>query len=105
MAYSGNILVTIEALSQKSSEFSTKSQEVKTLHDDMLNRITSLLGSWEGEGAQAYSSKFSALKTSMDTIFRMIQEHVTDLSTMCDTYQQAETAAVNAVENLPAGNL
>lgn len=105
MAYTGNILVTVEALTQKSGEFAAKATEVKTLHDDMLNRINALMGSWESEGAQAYSSKFNSLSTAMDTIYRMIQEHVADLNTMAENYESSEQAAISEIESLPTVTL
>jgi len=105
MAYNGTILVTTEALTQKSEEFGTKSNEVKALHDDMLAKVRALMGIWEGNAASAYSNKFNALSTGMDRIYRMIQEHVSDLISMAETYAAAESAAVSEIEGLPASNL
>lgn len=105
MTYTGTILVTTEALTQKSSEFSTKASEVKNLHDEMLNKVKAMMGVWEGEAATSYSSKFNSLSTGMDKIYRMIQEHVTDLNTMAETFAAAESAAVSEIESLPTSNL
>lgn len=101
----GTLLVTPAELKNTASTFQGKAGEVKTLHDEMISKVNSLSGSWTGEASEAYKSKFSSLQTSMDKINRMIMEHVNDLNTMADEFEAAETAAMNAANELPASNL
>lgn len=101
----GTLLVTPEKLQSTASSFQSKASQVKSLHDNMISKVNSLSGSWTGEAAAAYNSKFTALQTSMDKIFSMITEHVTDLNTMAEQYISAENAAQSAANDLPASTL
>ena len=99
----GTLLVTPEKLKETATGFQSLATQVKALHDDMLNRIQGL--SWEGTAADAYKTKFGALRTSMDKINSMINEHVRDLNDMADQYINAETQAQNAADSLPPSTL
>ena len=101
----GTLLVTPEVLQEKSRSFSSLAVQVKSLHDDMIQRVNSLASAWEGTAADAYRTKFSALQASMDTINRMIMEHSNDLEAMAQTYIDAENQAANEVDSLPASSL
>ena len=100
-----NLLVTPEQLQSTASNFSAKATQVKALHDSMLKKVNSLSNSWTGNAAEAYNSKFNALQASMDTVYRMIQEHVNDLNAIADQYINAESAAAAAANDLPASTL
>lgn len=101
----GILNVTPEVLQSTAADFQAKATQVKALHDAMLNRIRALGGTWEGTAAEAYTAKFNALQASMDTIFRMITEHVRDLNEMSEQYMSAESTATSAAENLPVSTL
>lgn len=96
------LLVTPEQLQSTASNFSAKATQVKALHDSMIQKVTSLAGSWTGAASEAYTTKFNALQSSMDTVYRMIQEHVTDLNAIAEKYIGAETQATAAANELPA---
>ena len=100
----GTLLVTPGELKNTASRFQGQAGEVKSLHDEMLSKV-SALSSWTGDASETYKSKFSALQTSMDKINRMIMEHVNDLNTMADNYERTETSAANIANELPASNL
>lgn len=85
----GTLLVTPGELKNTASTFQGKAGEVKSLHDDMIAKVNALSGSWTGEASEAYKSKFTSLKASMDTVNRMIMEHVNDLNTMAEQYETA----------------
>ena len=101
----GTLLVTPEALQQKSQTFRTMALQVKALHDDMIQRVNATAGAWEGNAGDAYRTKFAALQSSMDTINRMIMEHSTDLEQMAQVYLDAESQASSQVDALPASTL
>lgn len=101
----GTLLVTPEELTNKSGEFRTQAIQVKALHDDMLSQVDSLTSVWEGTAADAYRTKFAALRTAMDTINRMITEHSTDLDQMAQVYSAAENQAASTVDSLPPSSL
>jgi WXG100 family type VII secretion target len=101
----GTLLVTPGELKNTASTFQGKAGEVKSLHDDMIAKVNALSGSWTGEASEAYKSKFTSLKASMDTVNRMIMEHVNDLNTMAEQYETAENAAKSAASELLASTL
>ncbi len=101
----GTLLVTPEALQQKSQTFRSMAVQVKALHDDMINRVNATASGWEGNAADAYRAKFAALQSAMDTINRMIMEHSTDLEQMAQTYMDAESQNASIVDSLPASTL
>lgn len=101
----GTLLVTPEKLQSTASSFQSKASQVKALHDNMITKVNALSGSWTGEAATAYKTKFTSLQTSMDRIFAMITEHVTDLNNMAEQYISAENAAQSAANDLPTSTL
>lgn len=101
----GTLLVTPGELKNTASTFQGKAGEVKSLHDDMIAKVNALSGNWTGEASEAYKSKFTSLKASMDTVNRMIMEHVNDLNTMAEQYETAENAAKSAASELLASTL
>lgn len=87
----GNIIkVSPEKLLSTAQEFSSQGSTISSLTSQMLNIVASLSSAWEGEAASAYMSKFKSLETDIQTINRMIQEHVSDLEQMANLYSQAE---------------
>lgn len=96
------LLVTPEQLQSTASNFSAKATQVKALHDSMIQKVNNLASSWTGTASEAYTTKFNALQSSMDTIYRMIQEHVSDLNAIAEQYTSAETQATAAANELPA---
>lgn len=101
----GTLLVTPETLQQKSQTFRSLAVQVKSLHDDMIQKVNSTSSGWEGNAADAYRAKFAALQSSMDTINRMIMEHSTDLEQMAQVFIDAESQATAQVDSLPASTL
>ena len=101
----GTLLVTPSELINKAGSFQSKAAEVKSLHDEMINKVNSLSSSWTGEASESYRNKFNMLQTSMDKINRMIMEHSRDLQEMAEQYQAAESQAQNAASELPASTL
>ena len=101
----GILIVTPEALQQKSQAFRSLAIQVKALHDDMIQKVVTTSAAWEGGAAESFRAKFAALQTSMDTINRMILEHSTDLEQMAQAYMTAESQASSQVDSLPASTL
>ena len=96
--------VTPEELDSKATEFKNVMQQTKTLTDDMMSAVTGLAAVREGEASQAYINKFKQLQTDMDTMGRMIDEHVTNLQNSAKEYTSMESANASEVETL-AGNI
>lgn len=86
----GILKVTPEKLIQTSSEFASTGGQMKNLTGEMMSLVQSLKGIWQGEASAAYGGKFNSLQTDMDKLYRMVQEHVSDLQEMAAHYQKAE---------------
>lgn len=99
------LLVSPEQLQATASDFGAQATQVKALHDEMLNKVNALSGVWTGKAGDSYRSKFATLKNGMDAIYRMIQEHVSDLNTMAEQYTSADTSVEGIIDSLPASNL
>lgn len=98
----GLLRVTPEQLITTSNEFSNKAGTVGNLTTEMMNLVTGLSGSWEGEGATSYITKFKSLEDDIQKMVRMIQEHSTDLNEMATAYKTAEDQVVELSQSLSA---
>ena len=56
------------------------------------------------DASAAYISKFKKLQTDMDTMGRMINEHVTNLTNMAKDYTSTESSNASATDVL-SGNV
>ena len=74
-----NLKVSPAELEAKATDFKGVMSQIKTLTDDMMADVTGLSSTWTGDASAAYISKFKKLQTDMDTMGRMINEHVTNL--------------------------
>ena len=99
----GTINVSTEKLLSTSSEFSTQGNTISSLTSEMLNLVGSLSSAWEGEAATAYMTKFRSLETDIQTLNRMIQEHVNDLQQMANIYNEAEQSNADTAASLASG--
>lgn len=66
--------------------------------------VTGLSSTWTGDASAAYISKFKKLQTDMDTMGRMINEHVTNLTNMAKDYTSTESSNASATDVL-SGNV
>ena len=83
----GKLKVTPERLIEASDSFRSTNSTVRATTDEMVSVVNSLKGTWQGEAADAFNSKFLMLQDDMDKIHRMIDEHVRDLQEMAEQYQ------------------
>ena len=99
----GNLLVTPEKLITASNEFRGKASEVQGITTQMMELVHTLTSSsWTGEASSAYSAQFNKLEDDMNKLYKMIQEHSSDLNDMAKNYQNAEIANQNIASGLPA---
>ena len=96
----GIIKVAPESLAQTAGEFGTKATTLQGVTNEMMNLITGLSSTWGGDAAQAYLNKFKGLQSDMDRMFRMVNEHSTDLQNMATAYANAEKANASAAQGL-----
>ena len=96
----GILRVTPAELISISNDFSAKGNAISSLTAEMTNQVSSLTSAWEGEAATAYITKFRGLDDDIQLMNRMIQEHVSDLQEMANTYSQAEATNLSNIETL-----
>lgn len=87
----GILKVTPEKLMQSSGEFAIVGNQVRNLTGEMMALVQSMKGLWLGEASLAYAGRFQGLQTDMDKLYRMIQEHASDLQEMAGQYFKAES--------------
>lgn len=98
----GIIRVSPQLLTSTASEFANQGSAVSNLTMEMMNLITNLSNSWEGEAATAYISKFKGLEDDIQKMVRMIQEHSNDLEEMARIYMEADNANAEEANSLSA---
>ncbi len=90
----GELLVTPQELKNTANNFKTINGRVKSITDQMMQKVKSLRTSFEGDAANAYIRKFEALQEDMRQIYNKINEHVEDLNEMATNYERAESTNV-----------
>lgn len=96
----GQILVTPEELMGTATEFQTQGKKIQDLTSQMMNTVTGLSASWEGEASNAYIQKFKGLEDDIQKMISMINEHVNDLQEMADIYSTAEQSNIDDISGL-----
>lgn len=87
----GIIKVSPQLLTSTASEFENQGGIISNLTSEMMNLITGMSATWEGEAATAYITKFKGLEDDIQKMIRMVQEHSRDLQEMAQIYVQADT--------------
>ena len=93
------IRVTPEELQRAAAELNTKINAVTRLFDDMFTRVQNTQLYWQGDASEEYRKQFKNDRPEVDTAFRRIGEHVTDLYNMAAVYTGAEKANVDVSVN------
>lgn len=97
-----NLKVTPAELEANAADFKSVMTQTKSLTDDMMNDVTGLSSSWTGDASASYINKFRKLQTDMDTMGRMINEHVNNLTELAKEYTTTEKKNAAATESLAA---
>lgn len=97
----GIIKVDPQVLQAKASEFDTIRAEMMSTIDAMTGKVRSLTGTWEGEAATDYQSKYSQLSDDIEYMNSIITEHVSDLNEMAERYTAAAGEVAGGTESLP----
>lgn len=80
--------------------FSNSGAELREVTSEMMSLVTGLSSVWEGETAESYISKFSALDDDMERMSSMIAEHVADLEEMAMNYDNVMFETIDETEGL-----
>ena len=76
---------------------------MSSLVSEMINIVTSMNSTWEGDASMAYITKFNSLESDLQVLNRMIQEHVNDLEEMANLYRTAEQSNADDAASLSSG--
>ncbi|MGN0623821.1 MAG: WXG100 family type VII secretion target [Oscillospiraceae bacterium] len=87
------IRVTPEQLKTTASEIQRIQSEALRTTNSMTEIVNSMRNDWTGDAANMYSQRFNGLQDDMQTLNRILGEHVSDLEEMANTYTLAEDAA------------
>lgn len=98
---SARILVTPEELASKASSVNQKITRMRSLFQDMENKVNSTNGYWVGEANDEYRGKYRQYKEVIEEMFNRLQEHVTDLNEMSGVYSTTEKEIEEMIEELP----
>lgn len=96
----GIIKVSPQLLTSTASEFSNQGKVISNLTGEMMNLITGMASTWEGDAATAYITKFRGLEDDIQKMIRMIQEHSSDLQEMAQIYSEADMANAEEANSL-----
>lgn len=96
----GIIKVSPQLLTSTASEFSSQGTAINSLTGEMMNLITGMSATWEGEAAAAYITRFKGLEDDIQKMVRMVQEHSADLEEMAQVYAQTDTANAEEANSL-----
>ncbi len=96
----GTLKVSPEQLISAAENFNTEGNNIRSITDEMMNKVTSLTSVWEGEASQAYINKFKNLEDDIQRMLGMINEHVTDLNDMASEYSRAEQENADLASSL-----
>lgn len=98
----GIIKVSPQLLTSTASEFGNQGTVISNLTGEMLNLITGMASTWEGDAATAYITKFRGLEDDIQRMIRMVQEHSSDLQEMAQIYSEADMANAEEANSLSA---
>ena len=98
----GIIKVSPQLLTSTASEFGNQGNVINTLTGEMMNLITGMASTWEGDAATAYITKFRGLEDDIQRMVRMVQEHSRDLQEMARIYSDADMANAEDANSLSA---
>lgn len=88
----GTIKVDTSKLRSTANAFQNTGNTIKNTTTQMISLVSSLTGSvWSGDAATAYTQKFSKLQDDINRMIKMVNEHVTDLNSMAQEYETAES--------------
>lgn len=86
----GIIKVSPQLLVNTSTEFGNQGTNISNLTTSMMDLVVGLAGSWEGEAANIFITKFRGLEDDIQRMIAMVQEHTNDLEEMAQNYQNAD---------------
>lgn len=94
--------VTPEILYSKSEQVLTLINNMKGEFDGIKSIMNKTASYWIGEAGDTYRKHYNKQEPEIDTIFKRLMEHVTDLNQIAGQYVEAENKAEQIAESLPA---
>lgn len=102
MAITGQLTVTPEQLAAQAEQVRSAAEDLQERFSRMRELVAATENYWKGDAANMHRESYSKNQTSIDEIIARYREHVRDLEQMAGVYQEAEAAAANMADELPA---
>lgn len=99
MAQQVEFFVNTSQLMATAGELSSTGSSISNLTSEMMN-LSGQLASCSSESMEIFINKLRGLETSIQTMNRMIQEHVSDIETIVRNYESTEQTNVQEAEAL-----
>lgn len=96
------IKVTSTQIREKSSTLKGVSNNIKTIADEVNQEISKVKPIWEGEAAESFTKKFTALYNSLQGIYEEVAKYSDFLDQAAEGFAAAETANISGAQNLNA---
>lgn len=92
--------VNPQVMYAKSYEVGKILSEMRRNFESMQTLVRNSERYWQGQAGDLHRNTYDKHQKQAEYIFRRLQEHVDELKQMGQNYEQAEQAAISAVENL-----
>lgn len=92
--------VNPQIMYEKSDEAGRILAEMRREFESMHTLVRNSERYWQGQAGDLHRNTYDKHQKQAEYIFNRLQEHVDELKQMGQTYEQAEQAAINAVEDL-----
>ena len=86
----GNFKVSPQEIQIIADEFGDRGNRIVVLMNEILGVVEGIGSCWEGDVALIYINKFKGLQQDINSMNKMIQNHVQDLSEMAKNYTKIE---------------
>ena len=96
----GSVKVNTQKLRETADKFTNSRAQIKSTTDAMTSTAHEVASIWKGETSSKYAQKFSGLQDEMQTIYKMVTEHIDDLQQMATEFEDADKAAADATSKL-----
>ena len=97
----GTIKVTPQELKNAAGNLQQGGVNIGNYTQQMTEMISQISGQiWSGDAAENFKNKFSNLNDDIQTMIRMINEHVQDLNDMATQYETAEKTNMDTIASL-----
>lgn len=101
----GTLRVTPAELQRTVNSFGSRGKTIASTTESMMELVTNLISTWEGDASAAYIKTFNGLQDDILKINTKIQKHVSDLNKIAQNFINEENQATESISALPTNPL